>query len=115
MKKCERPRTQRRVKRDTEPTKKTFVADMTKNLRMNRTPRNHGVKINQEFAQVIVDCYAEAAKDTIVAKGRAALPNPGTLELQLRPCKSQEHKAQAQTYSGGPGFLWIPKNTWRPS
>ena len=88
---------------------------MTKHLRMNRTLRNHGVKITQELAKVIVDGYAEVVKDNIVTKGKAALPNLGTLELQLRQCRSPKHKAQAQTYSGGPGFLWTPKNTWRPS
>ena len=113
MKKCkkfERPRAQRRVKTDTDPTEQTFVADMTKHLRVNRALRKDGIQITRGLAKVIVDGCAEVAKDTIVAKGKAALPNLGAMELELPLCGAQEHKEKSQACSGGQDSCGTPSS-----
>ena len=109
MRKFERPRARRRVKTDTDLTNKTFVADLTSRLRTSCAPTHNGVQITQASANITAGSCAEDAKNATVNAGKTAPPNLGTIQLQLRPCRSHAHKGQAQSYSAGKEFLHNPK------
>ena len=97
--------TERRVKAGAGQAKNTFVLDLTKRLRVSSARRLNGVKVAQDIAKAIVDSYAGAANNSIVNSGKAAFPNFGSSQLQMRERRSREHIGQAKSYSGGAGFL----------